>query len=154
MEVKLHDKVMDVVLSHVIVQKRVSFLDYIFGGCEISLQVAIDFTASNGGIDQPGSLHFMNPNGTPNQYLHAIMSVGNILEQYDPDKLYPVYGFGGEIEETKKASHCFALNGNIFRPEVNGVQGIMNVYRHSIQRVRLLGPTYFSPIIDYVNGYC
>ena len=96
----------------------------------------------------------MDPNGQPNQYLHAIMSVGNILEQYDTDKEYPVYGFGGEIQETMRVSHCFALNGNIFRPEVHGVQGITNVYRHAIGRVRLLGPTYFSPIIEYVIGYC
>ena len=29
-------------------EERVSFLDYIFGGCEIGVQVAIDFTLSNG----------------------------------------------------------------------------------------------------------
>ena len=27
---------------------RVTFLDYIFGGCEINVHVAIDFTLSNG----------------------------------------------------------------------------------------------------------
>ena len=90
----------------------------------------------------------------PNQYMHAIQSVGSILEQYDTDKKYPVYGFGGRLLETMKVSHCFALNGDIFKPEVNGVQGIMNVYQHAIQRAGLLGPTYFAPIINYVIGYC
>ena len=30
------------------IKKRSSFLEYIFGGCEIGLTVAIDFTLSNG----------------------------------------------------------------------------------------------------------
>lgn len=68
MEVKLQDKGMDVSLSKVILQKRVTFLDYIFGGCEISLQVAVDFTASNGEVSNQNSLHYMSPNGQPNQY--------------------------------------------------------------------------------------
>jgi len=29
-------------------EPRISFLDYIFGGCEINVHVAIDFTLSNG----------------------------------------------------------------------------------------------------------
>lgn len=118
---------MDVSLERITIQKRVSFLDYIFGGCEISLQIAVDFTASNGYVSNPQSLHFIH-DGQPNQYMHAIMSIGSILEQYDTDKLYPVYGFGGKLAETNAASHCFALNGNIFRPECHGVQGVLNAY--------------------------
>lgn len=92
--------------------------------------------------------------GQPNQYQHAIMNVGSILEYYDTDKLYPVYGFGGGLSESNSTSHCFALNGNIYRPECHGVQGIMNAYQHAITRVRLSGPTHFGPIIQYVTGYC
>lgn len=29
-------------------EERITFLDYIFGGCEINVHVAIDFTLSNG----------------------------------------------------------------------------------------------------------
>lgn len=154
-ELKLSQSNMSIKIDKVIVQKRVTFLDYIFGGCEISLQVAIDFTASNGDPSNPQSLHFMGQTGVPNQYVAAIQSVGSILEQYDTDKRYPVYGFGGRMAENPAAtSHCFALNGDIFRPEVPGVQGILNVYQHAIQRASLHGPTFFSPILNYVNGYC
>ena len=37
----------------------VNFLEYVFGGCKINLEVAIDFTASNGPQDDPNSLHSM-----------------------------------------------------------------------------------------------
>lgn len=44
------------------IQKRNTFLEYIFGGCEINLAIAIDFTLSNGPIDDPASLHTKNLN--------------------------------------------------------------------------------------------
>ena len=42
------------------IKKRHSFLDFIFGGCEIGLQVAIDFTLSNGDPSKPTSLHHLD----------------------------------------------------------------------------------------------
>jgi hypothetical protein len=57
--------------------KKYSFLDYVFGGCEISLSIAIDFTLSNGHPTDPLSLHYFDPN--KNEYLQAIQSVGSIL---------------------------------------------------------------------------
>jgi hypothetical protein len=36
---------------------------FIAGGCEVSLIVAIDFTGSNGDPDMPNSLHFMSATG-------------------------------------------------------------------------------------------
>jgi hypothetical protein len=38
-------------------------LQFIAGGCEISLMVALDFTASNGDPAQTNSLHYINPVG-------------------------------------------------------------------------------------------
>jgi hypothetical protein len=43
-------------------RKTVNFLEYVFGGCEINLSVAIDFTASNGKPTEIGSLHNLDPN--------------------------------------------------------------------------------------------
>lgn len=39
------------------IKKRNSFLEYIFGGCEINLAIAVDFTLSNGKPEERGSLH-------------------------------------------------------------------------------------------------
>lgn len=44
----------------------------------MSLSVAVDFTASNGRIEDPTSLH--NPNAITNEYEQAIIQVGNILQ--------------------------------------------------------------------------
>ena len=77
------------------VQERVSFLDYMFGGCEIGVHIAIDFTLSNGHPQNPSSLHFLNQQTQSNQYTEAIRAVLEVLENYDSDKMFPVYGFGG-----------------------------------------------------------
>jgi hypothetical protein len=67
------------------------------GGQQISLAVAIDFTASNGNKFEKESLHFLQ-NGFMNEYQQALVSVGNILNYYDSDKNYPVtiYHFKSE----------------------------------------------------------
>ena len=61
-------------------------------------------------------------------------------------------GFGAAIAPySNKANHCFALNGNIFDPEVDGIEQVEEVYKNSINRVNLYGPTNFAPILKLVN---
>ena len=69
---------------------------------------------------------------------------------FDSDKEVPMFGFGAHIGHGK-TSHCFAMNGNIFRPEAVNLDGMMNNYQQSLSRVSLSGPTHFSPILKYVN---
>jgi hypothetical protein len=116
---------------------RITFLDYIFGGCDISIHVAIDYTLSNGPPNDPQSLHYLNPNTFINEYTAAIQAVMGIIQDYDTDQMYPVYGFGGKLPGSPDggASHCFALNGNIFRPECNCLQGVLNAYYSSLNKV-------------------
>lgn len=44
--------------------------------------MAIDFTGSNGDPRSPQSLHYISPQGV-NEYLTAIWSVGNVIQDYD-----------------------------------------------------------------------
>jgi len=76
-----------------------------------------------------------------------------VLEPYDSDKMFPVYGFGGVIKGQSKVSHCFALNGDIYKPECNGTKGVMRAYMNALHNVELSGGTYFSHILRYINGH-
>lgn len=152
-EMTLEDREFKVHLNNVTVKKRETFIDYIMGGCEIGLHVAIDFTSSNGKFDQPSSLHFLSDKDL-NQYQQAIWQVGQILQSYDTDMKYPVYGFGGVIPYSGNISHCFALNGNIFDPEVSGVSGILETYKHAVKKVTMSSPTKFSPVVSHINHFC
>lgn len=133
--------------------ERITFLNYIMGGCEINVHVAIDFTASNGTLTNPVSLHYLNHQTQSNTYTQAINAVLGILENYDHDKMFPVYGFGAKIPQKDEVTHCFALNGNIFDPECNGIKGVMQAYYDSLKKVQLWGGTQFSSVLSYVNGF-
>jgi len=117
------------------------------------LNIAIDFTLSNGKVDKPNSLHRID-SSNQNEYLHALTAVGNILQYYDADKEIPIYGFGATLPPHKVKSHCFALNGDIFEPECNGIEGAVEAYKHSIRRADLSGPTRFNEIIQEINERC
>lgn len=103
-----------------LMKERLSFVDYLRSGLQVSLSVAIDFTGSNGTPTDPRSLHYMGPS---NQYEAAIWQVGSILEPYDSDRMFPTFGFGGipQYMGMSSASHCFAMNGNPANPEIYGV---------------------------------
>ena len=114
----------------------------------MSLSVAIDFTASNGKINDPKSLHY--PASITNEYEQAIIQVGNILQSYDHFKQFPLFGFGGvpHFLGEREVNHCFPLNGCFESPEVNGIQGIVETYRRNLQEIQFAGPTFFSSILD------
>lgn len=63
----------------------------------MNLAIAIDYTGSNSDPDIPGSLHWNQGPGI-NPYQQAILEVGAIVEPYDYDKQFPVFGFGGKPE--------------------------------------------------------
>lgn len=76
------------------------------------------------------------------------------MQYYDVDKEIPAYGFGAKIIKSKgvKPSHCFALNGDIFNPECNGIDGVLAAYENCINKCRLYGPTNFAEIISAINA--
>jgi len=76
------------------------------------------------------------------------------LQFYNSSKQINLYGFGGAIPPyNKKPSHCFAMNGNILNPRVNGIEQTIAHYRHSLNNINLYGPTKFSEIINQVNDH-
>ena len=130
-----------------------SFLDYVNGGCEISLIIGVDFTKSNGNPSDKTSLHYLEES-KGNEYLQAITEVGEILQYYDSDKKIPVFGFGAKLPpEFKHISHCFALNKDIFDPEVKGINEVVSVYKRACKEVTFHGPTLFSSLIHTAADY-
>lgn len=61
-----------------------------------------------GNPSQPTSLHYMSPYQM-NAYAMALKAVGEIIQDYDSDKLFPAYGFGAKLPPDGKISHAFPL---------------------------------------------
>ena len=130
------------------IYKKPTFLDYLRSGIQLNLITAVDFTASNRHQTDPHSLHYLSER--MNQYECCISSVGNVVCPYDSDQLFPVFGFGGKVNG--QLSHCFPLTFNFNNPCVQGLNGILQAYRSSLQSVQLSGPTFFAPVIRAAEG--
>ena len=104
-------------------------------------------TASNGDPQFANSLHAMQPMAM-NQYQHALQSVGQVLLEYDTDKMVAAYGYGARLPpDHKTTSHCFPLNFSDANPEVPGIGGLMSAYQNAISQVKLYGPTNMAPLL-------
>ncbi|RMC09361.1 hypothetical protein DUI87_14369 [Hirundo rustica rustica] len=163
-----------VVLLDLKIHRVYSFLDYIMGGCQIHFtvssvptppgrdtaaapltpgaprcpprQVAIDFTASNGDPRNSCSLHYINPY-QPNEYLKALVAVGEICQDYDSDKKFSALGFGARIPPKYEVSHDFAITST---PTTMSVRGVVESYQSCLPKIQLYGPTNVAPIISKV----
>lgn len=78
----VREKMSQVSVSPAAVPKIVSkpsFIDYISGGCQLNVTVAIDFTGSNGDPRQPGTMHYLHQDGQLNDCEKAMTSILSIL---------------------------------------------------------------------------
>ncbi|XP_040922313.1 copine-3-like isoform X2 [Toxotes jaculatrix] len=141
-----------IIIKQCKIVKEYTFLDFIMGGCQINFTIAIDFTGSNGDPKSPRSLHYINPQGY-NEYLAATWAVGNVIQDYDSDKMFPAFGFGAQIPPTWHVSHEFPINFNPSNPFCAGIEGVVHAYQQCLPQVKLYGPTNFSPIINHVARF-
>ncbi|XP_035747154.1 copine-5-like, partial [Egretta garzetta] len=116
---------------------------------QINFTVAIDFTASNGNPSQSTSLHYLSPYQL-NAYAMALKAVGEIIQDYDSDKMFPALGFGAKIPPDGRVSHEFPLNGDAANPACSGIEGVLEAYHRSLRSVQLYGPTNFAPVVNHV----
>jgi hypothetical protein len=114
-------------------------------GLNISATVAIDFTGSNGNPKEKHSLHCLEGR---NQYRDAINSIIPIIDQYDSDGKYPVYGFGMKYEGAA------VEHAKLLADDAAYSDGVLMCYESAVhdEKMVLSGPTYFAPIINKVAG--
>uniref|UniRef100_A0A3B3SWC3 Copine 8 n=1 Tax=Paramormyrops kingsleyae TaxID=1676925 RepID=A0A3B3SWC3_9TELE len=140
-----------VTLLSFLVDTEVTFLDYIKDEVQQTADTTLSLCGA-GNPAQPTSLHYMSPYHL-NAYGMALKAVGEIIQDYDSDKMFPALGFGAKLPPDGRVSHEFALNGNPQNPYCNGINGVMEAYYQSLKSVQLYGPTNFSPVINHVARY-
>ncbi len=117
-----------------------SIIHRISSGLQLSAIIAIDLTGSNGDPQKEHSLHYLRNN---NQYKNAISSIIPIIDQYNGDKPYLVYGFGSSYDG-KMVHHC-----KQYSADAKYTDGVIMEYENIIRdpSLTLSGPTHFAPII-------
>ncbi|KAG0461108.1 hypothetical protein HPP92_021405 [Vanilla planifolia] len=110
-----------------------------------NLIVGIDFTKSNEWTGRQSfnrhSLHHISD--IPNPYEQAISIIGRTLSKFDEDNLIPCFGFGDASTHDQDVFSFYPDE----RP-CNGFAEALSRYREIIPKLRLAGPTSFSPIIE------
>jgi hypothetical protein len=146
-------------ISNLSLERHPTFLQYLRGGCLLTVSIGIDFTIANGEPSDPLSYHsWDSSHQTLNQYEKAITSVGSILEEYDDDKMFPVYGFGAKVrnhqtqEFSSTPDNWFPLSNS--GEEVSGVGGVLDLYRQSMKDLQFDQPILLKPLIDHVTKTC
>ena len=96
------------------------------------------FTASNGAPTSSDSLHSLcmrdSAGNIRNPYVTALRAVGEIIQDYDSDKQFPVLGFGARLPPDGIVSHEFFVNLDPTSPFCHGVQGECRVTDLCCQR--------------------
>ena len=55
----------------------------------------------------------------------------------------------------EEQSDCFALNGDIYNPEVKGIRGALKSYKNAVKQCELANvPVKMSDILRNMNNYC
>jgi hypothetical protein len=61
----------------------------------------------------------------------AIQAVGEIIQEYDPTKRFPAYGFGARVPPSGTICHNFPLTFSE-SPYCEGIEGVLEAYRFVI----------------------
>lgn len=93
----------------------------------------------------PGTLHYIHPDGSLNDYEKAITAIGSILMKYDTDKKFPVIGFGAKYGGV--LHNCFQCGPT---QEASGISGVLEAYRSVFKTaLTMSGPTLFQDVIQF-----
>ena len=72
------------------------------------------------------------------------------MKIYDSNHSFPLYGFGAQIHgasDDAPVSQCFAVNGNIYSPECQGIDNCVGAYLNCVDKITFKEPSHFSSII-------
>jgi hypothetical protein len=117
--------------------------DYVREGLRLSMIVGINFSTSA----QKNKRHFSFQSGESkgdkdemDDYEKSILTVGEIINCYGKEEVFPVYGFGAEN------SDCFSCNFED-NPEVTTIEGVLETYQLAHTIALPSETTNFSKIV-------
>ena len=121
-----------------------TFLDYTRSDVELCPFYTIDFSEKLG---------HSNEKLEENEYLKCVQALQQNLQFYTQDPLYTVLGTGAQFQGITKPCFCFALNGNIFQPEVVNHSNLKTYYQSTLSGISPADKTNFSEVLEVVIKY-
>lgn len=116
--------------------KQPEFFGLLQAGLEFKYHVAVDFTSSNGKIDDKQCHHYVHTNENRNLYSDCMQAIGNVVTDYDYIKDITATGFGAsEVLETTIKHDYFPLNRKTGINIAKGIDDMLDSYMHCRQSV-------------------
>ena len=98
---------------------------------------------------EPGTLHYLDPEGGKNDYEKAISAIGGTLANYDSDRKFPVWGFGAKFNG--QIYHLFQCGKD---SEASGISGVLDAYHQTFSSGLVMsGPTDITEVISTAAAF-
>ncbi|OMJ86604.1 hypothetical protein SteCoe_11816 [Stentor coeruleus] len=118
-----------------------SFAEYCHSGLGLNFNYAIDFSKTK--------TNTHNLNGKPGTYMHALNTLAPKIEEYDYDKIFFGYGFGGF--KPNQTDEWFYLTKDDSNIEIDGYQNIIVNYSDIIKTITPSDDIILSPLIERIR---
>lgn len=82
------------------VQTPLHFLDFILGGTQLDVSLAVDFSAPSSHVASYDCPHCL-ADQRPQQFEVAMKAILHVLQDYNRTQSFDVYGFGGVVNERR-----------------------------------------------------
>jgi len=65
-------------------------------------------------------------------FLCNFLCTGDVIQDYDADKKFPVYGFGAKPSTDELVNQYFPINYNEDNPACDGIEGVLKAYHEAL----------------------
>mmetsp|Transcript_1241 Transcript_1241/g.1719 ORF Transcript_1241/g.1719 Transcript_1241/m.1719 type:complete len:811 (-) Transcript_1241:106-2538(-) len=112
-----------------------TMIEYLKGGCQLKLHVAVDFGSTTESPNRAEDLHSLGQR--ENEYMMAIESIGSILANYSSSGQFTMSGFGAKLDGTH--SDFFPLQNKnndhtTYNSQLTGVDSLLDAYEQCLNQ--------------------
>lgn len=118
-----------------------TLIDYLHGDFSLHFAFVVDLSSSNGDLRAGSEMR--------RQYESVIFAFDEVVQQFDEDQLLPALAFGAR-SSAGLISQPFVFLSAKGEPRVNGVQGVLEAYAQSLERLFPSEPSELAPALTYV----
>lgn len=118
-----------------------SFIDYVQSGLDLTAVYGIDFSTG-----------FGHENEESSSYLKLINGVHKTLQFYSTEASFLVFGVGGTFIDSTETSDFFAVNGNIFRPNIFKASMLAECYKTTLSSIVPSNNSNFSEFFKNLHN--
>mmetsp|Transcript_28363 Transcript_28363/g.43495 ORF Transcript_28363/g.43495 Transcript_28363/m.43495 type:complete len:825 (+) Transcript_28363:303-2777(+) len=109
-----------------------TMIEYLKGGCQLKLHVAVDFGSTSDSPNRAEDLHSLAQR--ENEYMMAIDSIGSILADYSSSGQFTMSGFGATLDGSHSDFFPLTNKNNTYNSQLTGVDSLLDAYEQCLNQ--------------------